>query len=80
MDFRRVRDYILVGPLLAVPFFFLRSSIRNPSDMNALDRALSYVSTPIEFAAAAVARQASLLVGDYLYLVDVKYTDKLFKS
>lgn len=72
MDFRRVRDYILVGPLLAVPFFFLRSSIRNPSDMNALDRALSYVSTPIEFAAAAVARQASLLVGDYLYLVDVK--------
>ena len=72
MDFRRVRDYILVGPLLAVPFFFLRSSIRNPSDMNALDRALSYVSTPIEFAAAAVARQASLLGGDYLYLVDVK--------
>jgi rod shape-determining protein MreC len=71
-SFRRYRDTALVVLLLAVPFFFLRASIRSPEQMNAIDRALSRVSAPIEYAAAALARGVSSLVGDYVYLVDVK--------
>lgn len=71
-SFRRYRDTALVVLLLAVPFFFLRASIRNPEEMNAIDRAISRVSAPIEYAAAALARGVSSLVGDYVYLVDVK--------
>ena len=35
---RRYRDIVLVVLLLAVPFFFLRASIRRPEEMNAVDR------------------------------------------
>jgi rod shape-determining protein MreC len=71
-SFRRYRDTALVVLLLAIPFFFLRASIRSPEQMNSIDRALSRVSAPVEYAAAALARGVSSLVGDYVYLVDVK--------
>lgn len=70
--FRRYRDIVLVVLLLAVPFFFLRASIRNPEDLNALDRALLRASSVIEYAASALARRASSLLSNYVYLVDVK--------
>ncbi|MEN9577537.1 MAG: rod shape-determining protein MreC [Pseudomonadota bacterium] len=70
--FRRYRDTALVVLLLAVPFFFLRASIRQPEKMNAIDRTLARVAAPIEFAASAAARGVTNLVGDYGYLVDVK--------
>lgn len=70
--FRRYRDIVLVVLLLAVPFFFLRASIRNPEDLNALDRALLRASSVIEYAASALARRASSLLSDYVYLWDVK--------
>jgi rod shape-determining protein MreC len=71
-SFRRYRDTALVVLLLAVPFFFLRASVRSPEEMNSIDRALSRVSAPVEYAAAALARGVSSLLGDYVYLVDVK--------
>jgi rod shape-determining protein MreC len=58
--------------LLAVPFFFLRASIRNPQEMNMIDRTLMRLATPVEYAASALARGVSSLVGDYVYLVDVR--------
>jgi rod shape-determining protein MreC len=70
--FRRYRDIVLVVLLLAVPFFFLRASIRNPEDLNALDRVLLRVSAPVEYFASAMARGASSLLSGYVYLVDVK--------
>jgi rod shape-determining protein MreC len=70
--FRRYRDIVLVVLLLAVPFFFLRASIRNPEDLNAIDRTLLRLSAPFEYAASALARGASSLLSDYVYLVDVK--------
>jgi rod shape-determining protein MreC len=69
---RRYRDILVVVVLLAVPFFFLRANIRDPKELNALDRALIRVSTPIQFAASSLARGVSTLVSDYVYLVDVK--------
>ncbi len=70
--FRRLRDTALVVLLLAVPFFFLRASIRSPEEMNAIDRTLMVISAPVEYAASALARGVSSLIGDYVYLVDVK--------
>jgi rod shape-determining protein MreC len=58
--------------LLAVPFFFLRASIRRPEDMSVVDRTIMRVAAPLEYASAALARGVSSLVGDYVYLVDVK--------
>jgi rod shape-determining protein MreC len=64
--------------LLAVPFFFLRGSIRRPEEMHAIDRALMLISTPVEWVASAAARGVSSIVGDYVWLVDVKAdNDKL---
>lgn len=71
-SFRRYRDIVLVVLLLAVPFFFLRASIRRPEDMNTIDRTLMRVAAPLQYVSAALARGLSGLVGDYMYLVDVK--------
>jgi len=71
-SFRRYRDLVLVILLLAVPFFFLRASIRKPEDMNAIDSAIMRVAAPLQYAAAALARGVSSLIAEYVYLVDVK--------
>lgn len=70
--FRRYRDIVLVILLLAVPFFFLRASIRNPENLTAIDRALLRISAPVEYFVSALARGVSSLLSGYVYLVDVK--------
>ncbi|NRA34470.1 MAG: rod shape-determining protein MreC [Polyangiaceae bacterium] len=70
--FQRIRDTILVVLLIAVPFFFLRAGIRRPDELGAVDRAIMRVADPIVYACAAAARFVSSIVGDYVYLVDVK--------
>jgi len=69
---KKYRDTFLVVLLLAVPFFFLRASIRNPEDMNAADHAIMRVAAPLQYVSAALARGVSGMIGDYMYLVDVK--------
>lgn len=70
--YKRYRDIFLVVLLLAVPFFFLRSSIRSPENLSALDRVLVRGSALVQYAAAASARFVSEVVSEYVYLVDVK--------
>ena len=70
--FKRYRDTFLVVLLLAVPFFFLRASIRKPEDMTPVDRAIMRIAAPLQYVSAALARGVSGMVGDYVYLVDVK--------
>jgi rod shape-determining protein MreC len=77
-SFKRYRDTFIVVLLLAVPFFFLRASIRKPEDVGVVDRALMRIAAPVEYVAAALARGVSGLISDYVYLVDVKAdNDKL---
>jgi rod shape-determining protein MreC len=71
-SFRRYRDIVLVVLLLAVPFFFLRATIRRPEETNALDKALLRVAAPAQYFAARLAHGLSGLVGEYVYLVDVR--------
>lgn len=70
--FRRYRDTVLVIVLLAVPFFVLRANIRRPDQVNGIDRAILRISAPVQYAVSAFARQVSQLLGEYVYLVDVK--------
>jgi rod shape-determining protein MreC len=58
--------------LLALPFFVLRASIRNPEDMNSLDRAVMRLAAPLQYVSAALARGLSSLISSYVYLIDVK--------
>jgi len=62
----------VVAFLLAVPFFFLRASIRDPRELNALDRGLMRVSAPVQYVSSLLAREVSNLWGNYVYLVEVK--------
>jgi rod shape-determining protein MreC len=71
-SFKRYRDTAIVVLLLAVPFFFLRASIRKPEQTNVVDRAITRVAAPVQYVAAAIARGLSSVIGDYVYLVDVK--------
>jgi rod shape-determining protein MreC len=57
--------------LLAVPFFFLRASIRTPEELNAVDRVLVRVAAPVQYLASTIARGISDISGEYFYLVDV---------
>jgi len=71
-SFRRYRDTAIVVLLLAVPFFFLRASIRKPEQTNVVDRAIMRVAAPVQYVSAAIARGLSSIIGNYVYLVDVK--------
>ena len=70
--FKRYRDIALVIVLLAMPFFFLRANIRRPEETSFVDRTLLTLSAPIEYTFSALARGVSSLLGEYVYLVDVK--------
>src|SRR5688572_10808699 len=70
--FKRLRDTVLVVLLLALPFFFLRASIRRPEELSAVDRTILRFAAPLQYAAAALSRGTSRLVGQDDYAVDVK--------
>lgn len=70
--FKRYQDIVIVVLLLAVPFFFLRASIRKPSELTPIDQAALRIAAPVEYVSAALARGISSIIGEYVYLVDVK--------
>lgn len=73
MNLKRYRDVIIVLLALAVPFWFLRYSMqRDPRALSGPDRLILRVITPIQYAAATLARGLSGVWGEYVYLVDVK--------
>ncbi len=79
--YKRYRDIFIVALLLVVPFFYLRTSIRQPENLSGLDRVLVRTSAPFRYAAAATARLISSLVSEYVYLVDVKRdNNRLFRK
>ncbi len=70
--FKRYRDEILAIFLLALPFFFLRANLSDPSRATLFDRWVLSVSAPVQWVAVKVARGASTLIQEYTYLVDVR--------
>jgi rod shape-determining protein MreC len=72
VNLKRYRDFVIVLLALAVPFWFLRASMRDPKQVSGPDKVIVRIATPIQYAAATLARGLSNLWGDYIYLVDVK--------
>lgn len=70
------RDVGVVILALFVPFFVLRTHIRDPEKWSDFDRAVVRITSVVEFGAAWSARGVSNLWGDYVYLVDVKSDNK----
>ncbi len=69
---KRYRDAAIIVLLLAVPFFVLRSNMRAPDKLNAVDRVMLRLSAAPQFGISSVARGLSDLWGSYVYLVDVR--------
>jgi rod shape-determining protein MreC len=69
---KRYRDAAIVVLLLAVPFFVLKANMKAPESQSPMDRAILRVSSPVEVAAATIARGLGSVWDDYVYLVDVK--------
>lgn len=67
---RRYRDLIISVILLVLPFLFLNANLKNPNDLNPLDRVILQISSPIQWVAAAMAQGASDIWDHYIYLVD----------
>jgi rod shape-determining protein MreC len=72
VNLKRYRDFVIVLLALAVPFWFLRASMRDPKQNTGPDRVIVRIAAPVQYAAATLARGISNLWGDYIYLVDVK--------
>jgi rod shape-determining protein MreC len=80
MNFKKYRDIVIVLLALAVPFWFLRASMRDPKQLSGPDRFIVRIATPVQYAAATLARGVSNLWGDYIYLVDVKEDNSRLRS
>ena len=80
MNFKRYRDIVIVLLALAVPFVFLRASMRDPKQVSGPDKVIVRIAAPVQYAAATLARGISSLWGDYIYLVDVKEDNKRLAS
>jgi rod shape-determining protein MreC len=80
VNLRRYRDFVIVLLALAVPFWFLRASMRDPKQASGPDRVIVRIAAPIQYAAATLARGVSNLWGDYIYLVDVKEDNRTLAS
>lgn len=73
---KRYRDAAIVVLLLALPFFVLKANMKSPESQNPLDRAILRLSSPVEAAAATIARGIGGVWNDYVYLADVKKEDE----
>jgi rod shape-determining protein MreC len=72
---------LIVLLALAVPFWFLKTSMRDPTKQTTgPDRIIVRIAAPVQYAAATLARGISNLFGDYVYLVDVKEDNRSLAS
>ncbi|MCA9600758.1 MAG: rod shape-determining protein MreC [Polyangiales bacterium] len=77
---KRFRDIVISVVLVAAPFFFLKANVERPEQMSALDKAVLQLSGPIQYVATEAARATSSIIGDYVYLVDVKKENERLES
>jgi rod shape-determining protein MreC len=69
--FRTLRDGAICVVLLVLPFVVLNSSLKDPSNANALDRAVLELSGGVQWLASQAAYSFSGVFSDYVHLVDV---------
>src|SRR5262245_5183893 len=80
LNLRRYRDFAIVLLALAVPFWFLRASMRDPRNVTGPDRVIVRIAAPLQWFAATMARGLSNIIGDYVWLVGVKEDNRNLAS
>ncbi|HEY3356170.1 MAG TPA: rod shape-determining protein MreC [Polyangia bacterium] len=68
----RLRDALLVLALIAIPALFLRANLKNPANLNAVDRTVLRVSSPLQAGLAAIMRGVVGVWDGYVNLVNAK--------
>ncbi len=69
---RRVLDYSFAGLLLLLPLVILRSSLKEPEELNGFDRAVLKVSSPLQSAVSWMVEGVGGLWQRYIWLVNVE--------
>jgi rod shape-determining protein MreC len=72
MNFRRIRDIVIVVILLAIPFFVLRANMRDPRKLSTVDHVIMRVTAYPQYVGAMIGHGVSNFFGRYFYLVAVK--------
>lgn len=78
--FRRFRETVIVGVLLALPFFFLHANLRDPAQATLVDRVVLRASAPIQWVATQAARGVTDVLEEYTYLVDVRADNERLRT
>lgn len=75
---KKAFDYLIAALLLAVPVLFLSANLKDPSRVNAFDRVILAISSPIQRGVSWVVDGLADAWHDYVWLVDVqKENDEL---
>jgi len=77
---RRVLDYSLAGLLLLLPVFILRSSLKEPENLNRFDQAVLRVSSPLQAAVSWVVGGVGGSWQRYVWLVDVEEENRELRA
>lgn len=78
--YRRIRDAAVCVALLAIPFFFLNASLKDPTKINVVDRVVLQISAPIQYVATQMALGLSEIWQQYFYLVDVREENQRLRA
>ena len=71
-QFKRIREIVIAIVLLAIPFFVLNASLRDPGRQNAFDRFILEALRPAQSAGTWSARVFSEFFDDYVFLLEVR--------
>lgn len=77
---RRVLDYSLAGLLLLLPVVILRSSLKEPENLNRFDQAVLRVSSPLQAAVSWVIAGVGGAWQRYVWLVDVEEENRELRA
>jgi len=69
---RKVRDIALAAALLGVPFAFLQANLKDPDEINPIDKVLLHISAPIQAGVTGVTSAVHRTWKRYIYLVGLQ--------
>lgn len=67
----RYKNVVVSILALVIPFFFLKANLKDPARLNAVDKVLLTISTPVQWAATSVFEAIGGIWSRYIYLVDL---------
>ena len=78
--YRRLREVALVLSLVAIAVLVLRANQRRPSDLSWFDRAVLWVTAPVESAITGGVRAIARAWRNYVWLVDARHESEELRA